>query len=292
MMAARLGRALALLPLLAVGACSTTDMLNALTPDAAYTRHADVPYGQGQRARLDIYAPREPACAGKAPVVVFFYGGTWHSGERADYAFVAAALARRGILTVIPDYRLYPEVTYPAFLRDSALAVAWTLRDIAGYQGDPSRVFVMGHSAGGYNAAMLALDPRWLDEAGASRAQLRGWIGLAGPYDFFPIENPAARPVFHHPHYPPGSLPIDHVSAGAPPVFLGVDSDDRLVDPQRNSARLGSRLRTAGVAVQYREYGNLSHTLLIGAFASPLRWLSTVSEDIADFVLARAGCAS
>lgn len=283
-------RGLLLASVVTLGACSTTDALNALTSSAGYTRHPDVAYADGARGRLDVYVPREPACGTRAPVVVFFYGGTWNSGERADYAFVAANLARHGILTVIPDYRLYPEVTYPDFLVDNARAVAWTLQNIARFHGDPDKVFVMGHSAGGYNAAMLALDARWLQDAGTAPSALRGWIGLAGPYDFLPIVNPEAKPVFHHPDYPAGSQPIDHASRASPPVFLGVDTGDKLVNPQRNSAQMARKLEAAGVPVTYREYGHLSHTLLIGVFAAPLRWLSPVSDDVAAFVLAQSGC--
>lgn len=280
------------LPLAGLGACSTADVLNGLTQSKAYALSAGVPFASGARGKLDVYAPREPACGGKAPVVVFFYGGTWSSGEKADYAYVAAALAARGILTVIPDYRLYPEVGYPDFLADNARAVAWTRREIASYGGDPQRLFVMGHSAGAYNAAMLALDPRWLEGVDMSPAQLRGWIGLAGPYDFLPIENPQARPVFHHPDYPAGSQPIDYARAGTPAAFIGVDEGDRLVNPQRNSAQMAARLEQRGVPTQYRSYARLSHTLLIGAFSDPLHWLSPVRDDVADFVLRRAECGS
>lgn len=283
--------AAALASLLGISGCSTTDALNALTSSGDYTRHADIAYATGHRTKLDVYVPRVLACGDKAPVVVFFYGGTWNTGSRGDYTFVAASFARHGILTVIADYRLYPEVTYPEFLVDSAKAVAWTLRGIGGYQGDPARVFVMGHSAGGYNAAMLALDARWLEGAGVRPSQLRGWIGLAGPYDFLPIENPDAKPVFHHPNYPAGTQPIDHVTSLSPPAFIGVDTGDRLVNPQRNSAQMAQKLRAADVPVTYREYGHLSHTLLIGVFAGPLRWLSTVSDDVPAFVLANSGCA-
>ncbi|GAB7550305.1 alpha/beta hydrolase [Cupriavidus sp. 8B] len=280
------------LPLVGLGACSTSDVLNGLTQSKAYALSASVPYGDGARARLDIYAPRQPACPGKAPVVVFFYGGTWNSGEKADYAFVAAALAARGILTVIPDYRLYPEVSYPDFLVDNARAVAWTRREIASYGGDPQRLFLMGHSAGGYNAAMLALDARWLGRFDMSPTLLRGWIGLAGVYDFLPIENRQAQPVFHHPDYPPGSQPIDYADARSPAAFIGVDDGDRLVNPQRNSAQMARRLEQGGVPVQYRSYARLSHTLLIGVFADPLHWLAPVRDDVADFILRRADCGS
>jgi acetyl esterase/lipase len=135
-------------------------------------------------------------------VVVFFYGGSWNSGSRVDYRFVGEALASRGIVTVVADYRLYPQVRYPLFLRDGARAVAWTKAHIREFSGNPQRLYVMGHSSGGYNAAMLALDGEWLAAVGMSPRDLRGWIGLAGPNDFLPIKNPEVRPVFYWPDSP------------------------------------------------------------------------------------------
>ena len=131
-------------------------------------------------------------------MVVFYYGGSWNRGERAQYRFVGEALASRGILTLVADYRLYPEVRYPDFLRDSAAALSYGLDHAADWGGNPDKVYVMGHSAGAYNAAMMALDPRWLAAHGRSPQQLAGWIGLAGPYDFLPLTNLDAMPVFHH----------------------------------------------------------------------------------------------
>ncbi len=129
-----------------VAACAPVQLINALTPSASYVKAADIHYGPDARHQLDIYTPAD--LQGSAPVVVFIYGGSWNSGQRADYRFVAEALASRGIVAVLADYRLYPQVRYPAFLQDSALAVAWTLRQLHRYGGDPGRLFVMGHSAG------------------------------------------------------------------------------------------------------------------------------------------------
>ena len=148
--------------LLALGACAPLTVLNALAATGGHTRVADIAYGSLPRQRLDMYVPGGVAPDGGWPLVVFFYGGSWNSGERAQYGFVGAAMASRGILTLVADYRLYPEVRYPDFLADSAQALAWGLTHAADHGGDPRRVFVMGHSAGGYNAAMLALDKRWL----------------------------------------------------------------------------------------------------------------------------------
>ena len=258
--------------------------LNALAPSHTHTRTTGVAYGPGPRQQLDVYQPARAAPREGWPVVVFFYGGSWNRGKRGDYAFVGEALASRGILTLVADYRLYPEVRYPDFLRDSAAALAWSLSHAAGLGGNPRRVFVMGHSAGAYNAAMLALDPRWLKPTGHTPRELAGFIGLAGPYDFLPIENPDAKPVFFHPDYPPDTQPLEHASKAAPRSFLGAPREDSLVNPQRSTQGLATRLKTLGVPVTVKFYDRVGHTTLIAALGAPLRWLAPVLEDVVAFV--------
>lgn len=272
------------LMLLALAACSPLTALNVVSPAGDTERTVDVAYGDGPRRKLDVYRPIPSLARGPAPVVVFFYGGNWVSGDRADYAFVGRALASRGIVTVVADYRLYPEVSYPDFLRDAAQAVAWTAREVARYGGDPKRLYVMGHSAGAYNAAMVALDPRWLAEHGMRPSDLRGLIGLAGPYDFLPIENPTTKPVFHFPDTPADSQPVNQVRPGAPSALLIAARDDKLVDPLRNTGHLASAMRARGVAVQELYYDRARHTTLIATFAPPLRWLAPALDDVAAYV--------
>lgn len=272
----------------ALAACSPLSIVNALTPSNTYIASANLAYGSDPRQKLDVYQPspspdkRMPSNG--YPVVVFFYGGSWNSGERGDYKFIGEALAANGILTIVADYRLYPQVRYPDFLTDCASAVAWAQREAPHYNGDVKRLYVMGHSSGAYNAAMLALDARWLTSAGLAPSALAGWIGLAGPYDFLPMTNEDAQPVFYHPNYPAGSQPVDYASMLAPRTFLGAADTDALVDPERNSKQLAEKLRTVGVPVTLRMYTNPNHVTLIGAFARPLRSLAPVLEDVVAFV--------
>jgi acetyl esterase/lipase len=274
----------ALAALLLVGGCSGTGTLNALSARDTYTLQTGVAYGAGPRRQLDIYTPTAVPPSAGWPMVVFFYGGSWNSGDRGDYRFLGEALAAQGVLTLVADYRLYPEVRYPAFLEDSAQALAYGLDQARRLGADPRRVFAMGHSAGGYNAAMLALDPRWLQATGHRPQELAGWIGLAGPYDFFPTDNPDARPVFFHPNYPPRAQPIDFAPADAPRTFLGAATEDPLVSPERSSIQLAGKLQAAGVPVTLRLYDRVNHATLVGAVAWPLRWLAPVLADVRAFI--------
>jgi acetyl esterase/lipase len=270
---------------LALAACSPLTALNALARTDTYRPTVGVVYGPLQRQKLDVYTPTVGAAPAGWPVVVFFYGGSWNSGERADYKFVGEALAGRGILVLVADYRLYPEVRYPEFLRDSALAVAWGLEHAQALGGDPARVFVMGHSAGGYNAAMIALDSRWLAATGHRPAELAAWIGLAGAYEFLPLEpGSPARPVFFHPDYPTGTQPIDDVTKDSLPAFLAAPVHDKVVSPERSTLAMATRLRAVGVPIELRIYDGLTHALLAGAFARPLRGLAPVLDDVAAFI--------
>ncbi|MDF3200209.1 alpha/beta hydrolase [Pseudomonas sp. 1912-s] len=265
-----------------LAACSPIKVLNALTPSSTFTKTSSIAYGDDPRQKLDIYRP--VTALPNAPVVVFFYGGSWNSGSRDDYGFVGEALASRGIVVVIADYRLYPQVRYPLFLQDGAQAVAWTHQHIAEYGADPGKLYVMGHSSGAYNAAMLALDPQWLAGVGLSPSIFKGWIGLAGPYDFLPIENRDVRPVFFYPDSPPDSQPINHVSASAPPSLLIASVDDNLVNPKRNTGGLANKLRAAGVPVEAFYFTKTSHATLVASMARPLRWLAPVLDRVTAFI--------
>jgi acetyl esterase/lipase len=277
--------ALGLVPL--IPSCAPVDLLNATVPTGGVTVTRDIAYGEGPRHMLDIY---RPDTGGPFPVVVFFYGGSWRDGAKGDYKFVATALARHGVLTVVPDYRVYPEVKYPGFVQDGAAAVAWTFAHIAPYGGDTSHLFLMGHSAGAYIAAMLALDPAFLAADGVDRNALAGMIGLAGPYDFLPIEDPDIIPIFAV-HDQQATQPIAHVDGHNPPMFLAAGTDDNTVLP-RNTTRLAARIRAAGGPVTDKLYPGVAHVGVIIAVTPLFRGKAPVLDDVLAFIHQHDGSTS
>jgi len=283
-------RLLPLLLTLGLTGCSGIDLLNALAPRAGIVVTRDLAYGEGSRRGLDVYAP---AHAAHAPVVVFFYGGGWTSGAKAQYRFLGATLAAKGIVTIIPDYRLFPEVAYPAFIEDGAAAVAWARANAARYGGDPNKLFVFGHSAGAYIAMMLAIDPQWLAPyAMVPQRDLKGAIGISGPYDFLPLDTDQLRAIFAAARPLSLSQPINYVPAEArgrlPPVLLiAGGSSDHTVSP-RNTNRLGARIKAAGGDVTVEIHANLNHELSLGAIATPLTWLAPVQAEVTGFIFREA----
>jgi acetyl esterase/lipase len=276
-----------LIAVLLVTACSRTSVLNALAPSDGITLARDVAYAPGSRRTLDIYVPRPSAQP--ASVVVFFYDGNWDSGAKEMYRFVGAALAARGVLTVISDYRLYPQVRFPAFMDDAAAAVAWTRANIQRFGGNPNRLFLMGHSAGAQIATLLALDPVYLYAQDVAPDVVCGVIGLAGPYDFLPLHDPELETIFGPEAERPCSQPINYVTPQAAPMLLLAGRDDTIVDPG-NTLRLAAKLREAGVSVQSGLYPRIGHATLIGAFAWPLGFLAPARKDTVDFVQAHGRC--
>ena len=241
---------------------------------------SDLAYGAAPRQRLDIYAPRGEAP--NRPVLVFFYGGNWDSGDRQDYAFAGRAFAELGYVAVLPDYTHTHERPYPAFMADGGAALAWVRTNIADHGGDPARIAVAGHSAGAYIAATLALDPRW-----GATGLVRAAIGLAGPYDFLPFDSPVTERTFGDAPDLAATQPVNFVRAEAPPFLLITGDADTTVRP-RHSEALAARLCAAGGEAELILYPGITHIGPLRALARPFRKHAPVLRDIARF-LARRG---
>lgn len=264
-----------------VAACSPVSVLNGLAPRRRVA--SDIAYGREARQRLDVYVP--PSGGRGAPVLMFIYGGSWSDGSKSLYPFVAGPLAEAGFVTIVPDYRLYPDVRYPAFLEDCAAALAWTRANAARFGGDPERLFLLGHSAGAYNAMMLCVDPQWLAPHGLRADRiLRAAVGIAGPYDFLPLGSDMLRGVFSPAAADlPATQPARIVRAPTPPILLLHGLADRTVLP-RNSEQMAKALREAGQSVQARYYPELGHKGIIAAMARGLNFMAPTSADTLAFL--------
>lgn len=262
--------------------CSALGALDTLVPRDSYEGRAGLAYGSLPRQQLDAYLPLQRSAA--TPLVVFFYGGNWTRGERGDYRFVGEALASQGIAALVADYRLSPAVRWREIVQDCAAATAWAREQAVQLGVSRERLFLMGHSAGAYNAAMVALDPRWLQRHGMQPQELAGWIGIAGPYDFLPITDPPSRVAFDWPNTPLDSQPIAHVSSGDPRALLLAPVDDRTVNPQRNTLGLARKLREAGVPVRAQLLEGVNHATIVGALSRPLARLAPVRQEVVAFV--------
>lgn len=266
--------------LLALAGCAKVDILNALIPTGGITVTRDIAYGEGPRRRLDIYVPK--TVAANAPVIVFFYGGTWRTGSKGDYLFAAQALASSGAIVVVPDYRVYPDVTFPGFLDDGAVAVAWTLHNIAAYGGDPRSVFLAGHSAGAYISIMLTLNQAYLAKAGMPNAKLAGGIGMSGPYDFLPLTRDDVKPIFEVVPDMSVTQPITYARADAPPLLLLHGDDDITVGPY-NTRNLANRMRALGGSVEDKYYPGVDHIDMVISLTALFRDRDPALADIAAF---------
>lgn len=242
------------------------------------------PYGDGPRRSLDVWGPTDAAHGDQRSVLVFFHGGGWNSGARGSYGFAGRALAGQGFVVAIPDYRLAPGAHWPDFLEDSAAAVAWVRRHAADFGGDPDRIALIGHSAGAYNAVMLALDPQWMRGAGSDASVIRGVAGLAGPYDFLPFgKGGFADRAMGCAAPPERTQPIAFARGDAPPLWLASGEEDATVRP-RNSRNLADAITRAGGSAALRLYPGVGHTGLVMALAAPFRGRAPVLDEASDFL--------
>jgi acetyl esterase/lipase len=274
-------RAAAILLCAMLAGCSFVKFGVANAPDAfaSVQRHRDIAYGSDSRQRLDVYSPKE---ATGRPVVVFWYGGSWVTGNKAEYRFVGVTLAEQGFVAVLPDYRLYPKVTFPAFNADGASAVAWVEKHAREFGGDPGNIILMGHSAGGEIAAMLALNHDFLRKYGADPACISGLVGLSGTYVLVP-DTDELRATFPAPYTQADWQPVHFVDAAAPPTLLLHGVSDTEVYPHE-AEDLRDALQRDRVRVQLILYPHRGHGATVASFAPAAHWLTPAVRDTVTFI--------
>jgi acetyl esterase/lipase len=266
-----------MLPLLQ--ACSALNLFNTVAPKEKTSKllKADIAYGEGPRRQYDVYAPVD--MVQPAPVLVFFYGGGWSDGSKDSYAWAGRALAALGYVTILPDYRLVPEVKYPEFLDDCAAAVQHVIAHAGDYGGDASRLALMGHSAGAYNAAMLTLDPAYLGE----KSPVKAFVGVSGPYDFYPFDVDASINAFAEWPRPEETQPISYARKLQTKFLLLYSLADKTVAP-KNAINLTKALKAAGSDARTIAYKKPSHVEMASALSVPFRDKAPTLHDTEAFL--------
>lgn len=252
-----------------LAACSPLTLVNAIGQDDGISRVETHAYGDLERQQLDVYFPKKS----NDKLVFFIYGGSWMSGDKAEYRFVARNLTRQGYTVVIADYRLYPEVRFPVFVEDSAQALAWTWTKLGRWSVKENGVFLVGHSAGAHIAMLLALDARYLTHYDLNPEQLAGVVGLSTPADFAATLGAKYRPIFTDDAGLQAAQPIRYVSAKTPPILLIHGLDDGLVYPS-NTKNLSDSLQAVGAPVQVAFYADMGH---VGTVTPFIEWLGNES---------------
>lgn len=258
---------------------SLTSVLSNLVSEGGLNIERGVGYGRHPRQSLDIY--RAGGESKTSPIVLFYYGGGWTSGDRSTYAFVGSALAANGATTIVADYRLFPEVRYPVFNEDAALAYAWVHAKIAGNGKRP--IILMGHSAGAHIASLVTFDTRYRRTVASDYPAPAGLIGLSGPYGFDPTTWNSTKAIFATASSADEARPVVLARNGGPPTLLIHGADDTVVEPIA-AEMMQQALRKAHTPVIKRIYPGIGHAGLIMTFAQPLRWRAPLLEDVLNFV--------
>lgn len=268
----------------ATGSAATLEWIDArFARERPITLAVRAQYGPHPAQHLELWVPDQPAADGEPhPLIVFYHGGGWHSGAPADYRFVARTLGEHGFATALVGYRLVPEGRFPAMLEDSAAGLAWLAANAGRHGVHTNRAVLAGHSAGAYNAVMLALDLQWLEAAGAPSGMVAGVAGLAGPYDFHPFTSDSAVAAFGHVKSPQSTQPIRFARGDAPPLLLMTGTADDVVRP-RNSVALDRAVRAAGGRSKVIQFEGMGHAGIVMALSRPFRRNGQVMEELVRF---------
>lgn len=242
--------------------------------DLAFTFTRDVEergplaYGKHEDQKLYITHRADVPEDSAQPVLVFIHGGGWHDGDPEAYGFIGRNFAPKGFVVVNVGYRLLPEGKYPVMLSDSAAALKWTVDNIDKYGGDPDRIYLMGHSAGAYNAVMLGLDKRWTRRLKLPDDTIDGVIGLAGPYDFLPLDSENSKEAFGKVRPLAATQPIRFARRDAPPMLLATGFGDESVE-RANAKALFDALNAKGAPARHVVFNEMGHNGILMTLAQP-----------------------
>jgi acetyl esterase/lipase len=269
-----------LVSVLGLCACKPIDVLNLTIPRKGYSVFYDLPYGNLPQQNLDIYVPNKLSIPHST--LIYFYGGSWQYGDKNMYRFIGQSFASKGFIVVVVNYRLFPEVYFPAFMQDGAKAIRWVHNNINRYGGDKEHVFLAGHSAGAQIATLLITDNSYLKAEGGNSYWIKGIIGISGPYDFLPFTDPKVKMLFSKVD-DAKTQPINFVTPGLPPFFLATGDNDTTVFP-KNTINFANKLREAAVPVKEIIYPKLGHIGIILSLAPIFHYKSPLREDITEFI--------
>lgn len=262
-----------------ISACSPFTLVNGIAPDHGFDVKNSMSYGSHNRQKLDVYYPEVDRL--EAPVVVFFYGGSWRRGDRDKYRFIGQSLSSRGYLTIIPDYRVYPDVKFPAFVEDGAASISWIVENISQSENG---IILIGHSAGAHLAALLALDQKYLRERDVKPDTVIGMVGLAGPYAFEPENYRRFKPIFENAIDSDESKPITYARGDSPKMLLIHGTDDRVVLPI-HSRLLEEKMVAENGRVKLVELQGVGHIGIVLGFSDPFNHLAPeLMGNVEDFI--------
>jgi len=259
-----------------LAACAPVTILNGITPSSSFEKTKNVAYGEAKHEVLDVYRSEKPKA--DAPVLVFIHGGSWDSGSKNIYKFLAEGFTRSGYDIVVPNYRLYPEAKFPNFLHDNAKAVAFTQKTFPGRQ-----IVLIGHSAGAYNVLMLGLRDEYLSEAGVDRcASIAGVVGLATPTGVVPLESARLIEIFPD-RFTADDAVLNNVTGPSPALFLGHGERDTTVYPV-NSTTLAEKVVARGGAATVEVYPGQNHIDVVKIISRHFDDDATLKADIVNFI--------
>lgn len=247
-------------------------LINTIARSADYVLQ-EQSYGENPRQEYDCYLHKSENR--HRPKIIFLYGGNWRGGARRNYRFVADTFYSLGFDVFIPDYRLYPEVRFGQILDDARDAV-----DAITADNPEAPIFLVGHSAGAQIGALLTLNTSLL----RSPQRIKGFVGLAGPYDFFPYTEDSHWELFAPAEKYPESQPVNFVNADAPPLYLLHGKEDKRVR-RGHSKSLMEKQQAVGGRASREVYDGMGHIDIILSLSRIYRAKSKVLLDIKRFVL-------